>query len=134
MEMPKLTDKEWARVDDLVENHDMTMEEAISIIQEDKVIDKGGKTAFDLSDEEHKKAMKNANADTHRNKGEKVKRERKPNETKGGLIAEIATFLKENCGMAVENVEISNKEREITFKVGETEFSLTLIQHRAPKK
>ena len=61
------------------------------------------------------------------------KRERKANPTKGGIIAELAKFLEENSEFAVENVEITNKERQIAFKIGENAFELTLTQKRKPK-
>jgi hypothetical protein len=34
----------------------------------------------------------------------------------------------------VDLVEIANVEREITFKIGENAYSLTLTLHRKPKK
>lgn len=71
----------------------------------------------------------------------KPKRERKPNDEKRALIAEIASRLEdfhhmeeENLAAYVDSVEIVNVEREITFKVGENDYSLTLTCHRKPKK
>ena len=65
------------------------------------------------------------------------KRERKPNEEKRDLIAYVAHAMGE-CDHFDENfvqtVEIVNIEREITFKVGENCYSLTLTCHRKPKK
>ena len=60
-------------------------------------------------------------------------RERKANPTKGAIIAEIAKFLEENSENACENVEITNKERQIAFKIGENAYELTLVQKRKPK-
>ena len=64
------------------------------------------------------------------------KRERKPNEEKRDLIAYVAHAMGE-CDHFDENfaqtVEIVNIEREITFKVGENCYSLTLTCHRKPK-
>lgn len=66
----------------------------------------------------------------------KPKRERKPNEEKRDLIAYVAHAMGE-CDHFDENfaqtVEIVNIEREITFKVGENCYSLTLTCHRKPK-
>lgn len=62
-----------------------------------------------------------------------TKRERKPNATKGGIIAELSKFLAENSEFSVENVEILNKERQIAFQIGEDKFELTLVQKRKPK-
>jgi hypothetical protein len=33
-----------------------------------------------------------------------------------------------------EMVEITNKERQIAFKVGENDYEFTLVQKRKPKK
>ena len=54
--------------------------------------------------------------------------------TKASLIAEIADFLQKNSENAIENCEITNKERQIAFKIGENSFELTLVQKRKPKK
>ena len=110
-------------------------EEAEEIIQADKAIDRGERMPFDLSKEEEKAAIKYANT------GERKKptvydfkpRERKANPTKGSIIAEIAKFLTENSENACENVEITNKERQIAFKIGENDYELTLVQKRKPK-
>ena len=110
-------------------------EEAEDIVKWDKVIDQGGRTPFDLDPETEKMAKKMANA-TERKKPTNYdfsKRERKANPTKGGIIAEIAQFLAENSQFATENVEITNKERMIAFKIGEDNFEITLIQKRKPK-
>ena len=61
------------------------------------------------------------------------KRSRKENATKGGIIAEIFTFLAENSSFSVKNCEITNKERHIAFKIGDDCFELTLVQKRKPK-
>lgn len=61
-------------------------------------------------------------------------RKRKENATKGGIIAELAQFLTENSGFSVENLEIVNKERQISFQIGEDKFDLVLTQKRKPKK
>ena len=69
------------------------------------------------------------------------KRERKPNEEKRSLIEQIASAMgsfhhmdEENPASGVDLVEIVNPEREITFKIGENCYSLTLTCHRKPKK
>ena len=109
-------------------------EEAKQVIADDKAIDRGERMAFDLSPEEEKKAKKMANTGTRKSTkdtGEKVVKKRKENPTKASVIAEISQFLKEN---GYENVEITNAERQIAFKIGENDFELTLVQKRKPKK
>lgn len=112
----------------------VSAEEADQILADDKEVDRGVKHEWDLSDAEHKKAMKQANADEHKKPKEPVKRERKANPTKGNIIAKIAEFLGENEDISAENVTITNAERMIAFKVGEDCYEITLIQKRKPKK
>jgi hypothetical protein len=114
----------------------VSAEEADEILKDDKAIDRGERMSFDLSPEQEKLAAKLANV-RERKKPitfDKKPRERKPNATKGGLIAELATFLTEKSEFSTENVEITNKERQIAFKIGEDCFELTLVQKRKPKK
>ena len=114
----------------------VSAEEADEILKSDKAIDKGERMEFDLTPEQEKMAKKFAN--THERKRPMVldnkPRERKANPTKGGIISELATFLTENSQFSTENVEITNKERQISFKIGDETFELTLVQKRKPKK
>ena len=113
-----------------------TREEAIDIIETDNIIDKGGRTQYDLSEEEEKIAMKISGIKDRKAKSENNMRGkvRAENPTKSGIIAEIAEYLTENCGFATENVTITNKERQIAFKIGENDYEFTLVQKRKPKK
>lgn len=105
--------------------------EAKQVLADDKAIDQGKRMSFDLSTEEEKKAKKYANTGTR--KATNTPKVRKENPTKSGIITKIATFLMENNAFSIENVEITNKERQIAFKIGETSYELTLIQKRKPK-
>lgn len=112
-----------------------TAEEADDIIATDKMIDQGKRTPYDLDPETEKMAKKFANS---REKKKPTvydfkKRERKANPTKGGIIAELAKFLEENSEFATESVEITNKERQISFCIGSEKYELTLVQKRKPK-
>ena len=124
-----------------------TDEEIQQMLADDKRVDRGEILEWDMSAEEHKKAMKYANVTEKKPKTEEKtdkkggtaynfdtsQRKRKENPTKAGIIAEIATFLLHNAGFAPENVEITNKERQIAFQIGENSFELTLVQKRKPK-
>lgn len=112
-----------------------TAEEADDIIATDKMIDQGKRTPYDLDPETEKMAKKFANSREKKKPAvyDFKKRERKANPTKGGIIAELAKFLEENSEFATESVEITNKERQIAFKIGEDAFELTLVQKRKPK-
>ena len=117
----------------------MSREDAEAMLAEDKRIDRGEVMEWDLPPEEHKKAMKYANSDEKKKKAptaynfDTSKKKRKENPTKAGIIAELAKFLAENSEFATENVEIPNKERMISFKIGDNAFELTLVQKRKPK-
>ena len=109
-------------------------ETAEDVIKTDKMIDKGERTPYDLDPETEKMAKKFANVkDRKPTVYNFQKRERKANPTKGGIIAEIAKFLEEMSEFATESVEITNTERQISFKIGENAFELTLVQKRKPK-
>lgn len=106
----------------------MSEAEALDCLKTDKEIDKGA-DPFPLSAEQKKVAKKMTNSDTHA-KVERKKVERKGNSVKAELITSLAEFLQNS----VENVEIANAERMITFSVNGENFDLTLIQKRKPKK
>ena len=131
-----MTDKEKKKVSEIMQLLNCTEEEAIDVIETDKIIDKGGRTPYDLSKEQEKLAMKISGVNERKSKSADNKRGkvRAENPTKSGIIAEIAEYLAENCGFACENVEITNKERQIAFKCGENLYEFTLVQKRKPKK
>ena len=122
-------------------------EDIQQMLADDKRVDRGEILEWDMSAEEHKKAMKFANVTDKKPKTEEnapkkgataynfdtSTKKRKENHTKANIIAELATFLLQNATFEPENVEIANKERQITFKIGDTAFDLTLIQKRKPK-
>lgn len=110
-------------------------EEAKEVLAYDKAIEHGEKTPYDLPQDKLEVARKFAHTGTRKQPTvyKFTQRERKPNATKAGIIAELFTFLTENSGFAVENAEITNKERQIAFKIGEDSFELTLVQKRKPK-
>lgn len=113
---------------------DISREEAIEVLQDDDDIEHGKPKDFDLSEEKKKVAQKYTKSTTHKKSENGVKRERKPNEQKGALIQALYNFFTEKCELSVENVEIVNKEKLITFKLGDENYKLDLIQTRKPKK
>ena len=108
-----------------------TKEEAEEMVAYDKAIDRGERVYFDLDPQAEKQAKKYANTGTRKTSGEKTERKHKENPTKATIISEIAQFLTEN---GYEMVNITNKERQIAFKVGENDYEFTLVQKRKPKK
>ena len=135
--MPKISEKEYqAKISNLMKKLDCTAEEAKEIIMDDYDIDHDVKKDFDLSAEKLKEANKYTKTGTRKapTAYKFEKRQRKENPTKRSIVAELAAFLRENSENACEDVEITNIERMIAFRVGENRYELTLIQKRPPKK
>lgn len=117
-------------------------EEAIDVITNDEIIDKGGRTEFDLP-KELEKEIYNKYVHSHTNKMKGTKKEmptvydfskkveRKGNATKASIVNQLYNFLTET-GIA-DSAEITNKERMIAFSIGDDNFEVTLIQKRKPK-
>ena len=128
--------KKAEKVKEIMRLLDCTEEEALDVIRTDEIIDKGGRTEYDLPIAEEKAALKIGRIDERKAKSADNKRGkvRAENPTKSGIIAEIAEFLTEKSQFACENVEITNKERQIAFKIGENAYEFTRVQKRKPKK
>lgn len=113
--------------------------EARQVIADDKAIDRGEKMPFDLPPDKEKIARSYAKSGTrkaptvYKLDNEGGKRSRKENPTKANIIAELAKFLQDSSENACVDVEITNKERQIAFKIGENAYELTLVQKRKPK-
>ena len=110
--------------------------EAREIFLADKQIDRGEKMDFDLDPEKEKVAKKYAKSGTRKptvyNFDRKGKT-RTPNLTKSGIITELFEFLQKSEINSYEDVEITNKERQIAFSCGGHKYELTLVQKREPK-
>lgn len=66
---------------------------------------------------------------------ERKPREIKKDEEKLSIISELKIFLSELAEKTtLENVQVVNDQKEITFKIGTNEYSVTLTKHRPPKK
>lgn len=122
------------QIERIMRNLKCSREEAEQIFADDKAIDRGERMEFDLSPEAEKQAKKYANTGTRQTNGAKTERKRKENPTKAGIISAIARFLAEYSQLCPENVQITNKERQISFDLGENSYELTLVQKRKPKK
>lgn len=111
----------------------ISAEEAEEVLAYDKAIDRGADpTPLTAEQKKVEKQMRQADRKPTVYKFNQPK-ERKSNPTKASIIAEIAQFLTENSENAVENLEITNAERQIAFKIGENSYEITLIQKRKPK-
>ena len=126
-----LNDKNIA---DYMKRNKCSREEAIELINYDNAIEGGEETEYDLTAEQQQVVKDMARRIDHAKQDGKVVRERKPNELKEAIVAEIAEFLREDAlGQAYADVEIVNKNRMISFGVGDKKFELTLVEKRAPK-
>lgn len=121
------------QVEKLMRLLDISEEEALQVIADDKAIDKGAKL-FEQTKEQ--KAVEKKMRSTGERKAPTVynfdtsKRERKKDDTKEGFIQNLAEYL-QTC---VENVEILNPSKLISFKIGDDVFELDLKRKRTPKK
>ena len=131
MAIPK-PDEKWIK--STMKALDLTREEAIEMWMDDHDIDQGKAKDFDLDPEKQKIVKEMTKAGGKARAKETKPRERKPNEEKRTIIQDLNDFLVNNCQDYINSVEIANIEREITFKIGENDYSLTLTLHRKPKK
>lgn len=112
---------------------DISRDEAIELINEDKKIDRMTvKQAESDLTEEQKKAVKKVKGGAKSVKavnayGKTVTRERKADETKRILINTLEKSLKE----IADNIELTNIERQIDFTVKGRKFRIVLS---APRK
>lgn len=108
----------------------MTEAEAVETVLYDDDVDHDRPTEFDLTPEQEKVAKKYTAVGTKKRPANYTftKRERKPNEAKRELIEILHEALAE-----MDNVKVSNIERQIDFDFEGEQFSVTLTQHRKPK-
>jgi galactitol-specific phosphotransferase system IIB component len=117
------------RAQELMKKLGISEAEAMELIAYDKAVDQGKSTPYDLTEEQKKveKAMKNS--DIHAKSEQKVSKV-KENPKKEAIIAAFADFL---ADFGAETVEITNKTREITFKIGEDDYKIALTATRKKK-
>ena len=105
-------------------------EEAYQVVLDDEAVDRGEALPWDLTPEQLKESKKARQADRAKPK-EKVKWERKANENKQIIIADLLNFFQEN--EEFENVEVLYAERQIAFSLGGKKYELTLVEKREKK-
>lgn len=98
-----------------------THDEALALIEADKAIDKGEKMEFDLTKDQKKNVKKFTS--TGSKKASSTVRSRKIDEEKLSIITKIAEIFGENA-------QIVKNEREISLKIGENDYTITLTKHR----
>lgn len=127
---PKPTEEWLTRTMDALS---ISRDEALAVWMDDHDIDAGRVKPFDL-DPARQKAVRELTTAPRIPSENKVKRERKPDTEKRLVITELWHFFVTNAQIGAENAETVNPEREISFKIGENRYSVTLIRHRSPKK
>lgn len=119
----------------LMKSLDITREEALELMEEDKEVDRMTKMSdidSDISEEQKKAKKKYSNVKKGVNAyGKTTTRELKPDENKRLIISTIAKTLEEN---GFENVEVTNIQKYITFKIGSEVFEIDLKRKRQSKK
>ena len=107
------------KIQKLMKTLNISREEAIELMEEDKRIDKGEKL-YELDPELEKGAKKARQADR---KKTEVKRERKPKPEKEEICSAMMDGLRE---LGVEDFTITNAEREFIFHRNGTKYKVTL--------
>ena len=122
------------RITELMKALDLTREEAIELIQEDEKVDKMTvkETESDLTAEQ-KQAIKKAKGGAKAVDafGKKRVVERKADEDKRTLISLLYSTLHSADDPSCENIEVTNPERQIDFKMNGRRFRIVLS---APRK
>lgn len=119
------------RIAELMKQLGCSRKEAEDIILYDEEVEDGKATEYDLTPEQQANVKEMARKVEHK-KGKK--RERKPNELKEAIVAELADFLAEDAqGQVYENVTITNVNRMVSFEVNGKHFELTLVEKRPAK-
>lgn len=62
------------------------------------------------------------------------KKKRQPNATKGGLVSELAEYIRAGSDFEVEHLQIPNPEQKVSFKIGEKWYTWALTEHRTKPK
>lgn len=105
----------------------LTEAEAKEVLEADRKIDKGEKMSFDLTKEQEKATRNLRQADRKPFVPKLEKRERKPNEAK----REIIQVLDEALTDLVDDVTVTNVERQIDFIYNDVKYRIVLS---APRK
>lgn len=114
---------------------DITREEAIELINEDKEIDRKSFSQIDddLTEEQKQAKKKYTNVKRGVNAyGKKTERVIKPDENKRMIINTIAKALEES-GFAL-NVNITNPQKYISFNIESEDFEIDLKRKRKKKE
>ena len=113
------------KIQKLMKSLNISREEAIELMEEDKRIDRGEKL-YELDPELEKGAKKARQADRKANTT--TKREKKPKPEKAEICSAMMDGLRE---LGVEDFQITNEEREFIFFRNGTKYKVTLACPRS---
>ena len=113
------------KIQKLMKSLNISREEAIDLIEEDKRIDRGEKL-YELDPELEKGAKKARQADRKKS-DTPTKRERKPKPEKAEICSAMMEGLAE---LGVADFNITNPEREFLFTHNGTKYKVTLASPR----
>ena len=114
------------QIEKFMKTLDITREEAIQLIEDDKAIDRGAKM-FDLDPELEKSAKKARQAD-RKASSTPVKREKKAKPEKAEICSAMMDGLK---SLGVDEFTVNNPEREFVFIHNGTKYKVTLACPRS---
>lgn len=80
------------------------------------------------------KAKENRRYEQSAEKKEQKPREKKIDPEKVEIINFLYTEMLNSGHIEFKETTVKNEQKEITFRIGENEYSLTLTKHRPPKK
>lgn len=123
------------QIEKLMKTLDITRDEAIELINEDKEIDRKSFSQIDddLTEEQKQAKKKYTNVKRGVNAyGKKTERVLKPDENKRMIINAIAQAL-EKCGN-IQNVNITNPQKYIVFSIESEDFEIDLKRKRKKKE
>ena len=113
------------QIEKLMTTLDLSREDAIQLMEDDKAIDRGAKM-FDLDPELEKGAKKARQAD--RKKNTTTKREKKADDDKATIMETLIGAI-ENLD-CVDGLNVANAEREMTFNYNSRKFKVVLSAPR----
>lgn len=117
------------KVEKLMKNLGISKEDAEKVLIYDKMVDQNKPTPYDLTKEQQKIAKKYTKSGIKTVKSTKNPPKKVKNVEKFLIIEEIYTFLVKNPSILAQNIEKVNTERQISFKIGQNSYSLTLTKH-----
>lgn len=120
----ELSNKDKAQIQNFMTVLKISEQERQELLAYDKAVDKGTATEYELTPEQKKISKERRRAENRTYTF--TQRERKADNEKQEIISKIATLF-------AENAVITNKEREVALKIGDNEYSITLIKHRTKK-